>query len=157
APGSCRSPPAARGRRQRLDEAPARFHHRRRRYALYGGNMPVAATEDGRRSCDTIITNGVVITVDGKRRVFERGAVVVCRRRIAAVGPMEELAGAWRARRTLDARGGVVHPGFIDAHNHIVHTTCRGILDLPQKYPTKVPFADWKADVTAEDEHAGTQ
>jgi cytosine/adenosine deaminase-related metal-dependent hydrolase len=115
------------------------------------------ATDNDQRSCDTIITNGVVITVDAKRRVFESGAIAISDRRIAAVGPADEIGGAWRGRRTLDARGGVVHPGFIDAHNHIVHTTCRGILDLPQKYPTKVPFADWKADVTAEDEHAGTQ
>src|SRR5262249_34997380 len=126
---------------------------RRRQYALYGGNMPVAATKGSKRSCDTIITNGVVITVDSKRRVFERGAVAISGRRIAAVGPMDEITGAWHGRRMLDARGGIVHPGFIDAHNHIVHTTCRGILDLPQEYPTKVSFADWKADVTSEDEH----
>ena len=119
--------------------------------------MLVAATKGSQSSCDTIITNGVVITVDGKRRVFERGAVAISGRRIAAVGPMDEITRAWHGRRILDARGGIVHPGFIDAHNHIVHTTCRGILDLPQKYPTKVSFADWKADVTSEDEHAGTQ
>lgn len=119
--------------------------------------MPGMTTKDGRSSCDTIITNGVVITVDGQRRVFERGAIAVTGRRIVAVGTADEIARAWRGRRTLDARGGTVHPGFIDAHNHIVHTTCRGILDLPQLHPPKVPFADWKADVTSEDEHAGTQ
>jgi 5-methylthioadenosine/S-adenosylhomocysteine deaminase len=109
------------------------------------------------KSCDTIVTNGYVVTVDGKRRVFECGAVAITDSRIVDVGPASEIASAWRARRVLDAGGGTVHPGFIDAHNHIVHTTCRGILDLPQVYPTKIPFADWKADVTSEDEHAGTQ
>jgi cytosine/adenosine deaminase-related metal-dependent hydrolase len=109
------------------------------------------------KSCDILVTNGYVVTVDEKRQVFERGAVAIAGSRIVAVGPAGEIAGGWRARRVLDARDGTVHPGFIDAHNHIVHTTCRGILDLPQIYPTKVPFADWKADVTSEDEHAGTQ
>ena len=109
------------------------------------------------KNCDTIVTNGYVVTVDGKRRVFECGAVAIIDRRIVDVGPASEIVSAWRARRVLDADGGTVHPGFIDAHNHVVHTTCRGILDLPQVYPTKIPFADWKADVTSEDEHAGTQ
>jgi 5-methylthioadenosine/S-adenosylhomocysteine deaminase len=108
-------------------------------------------------TCDLLVTNGYVVTVDEKRRVFEQGAVAIRGRRIAAVGPAGEIAGRFRAKRVIDAGGGTIHPGFIDAHNHIVHTTCRGILDLPEKFPPKVSFADWKADVTAEDEHAGTQ
>src|SRR5262245_2094326 len=108
-------------------------------------------------TCDLLVTNGYVVTVDGKRQVFERGAVAITGRRIAAVGSAREIAGQFRAKRVIDAGGGTIHPGFIDAHNHIVHTTCRGILDLPEKFPPKVSFADWKADVTSEDEHSGTQ
>lgn len=119
--------------------------------------MPTSTPKNGKTRCDLIVTNGYVVTVDQKRRVFESGAVAITGRRIVAVGNASEIADAWRAQRVFDARGGIIHPGFIDAHNHIVHTTCRGILDLPQKYPTKVSFADWKADVTSEDEHAGTQ
>src|SRR5262249_23212798 len=63
----------------------------------------------------------------------------------------------WRATTVLDARGAVVHPGFIDAHNHIVHTTCRGILDEPRPADQTVNFADWKADVTSDDEHLATK
>ena len=111
----------------------------------------------GEGRCDMLITNGYVVTIDGQRRIFERGAVAIADRRIVAVGPAAEVASAWRAQRVLDARGGTIHPGFIDAHNHIVHTTCRGILDQPQRSAGSVTFADWKADVTSEDEHVATQ
>ena len=107
--------------------------------------------------CDTLITNGYVVTLDAERRTFDRGAVAITDRRIVAVGPVEDVVPFYRAQRTLDARGGIIHPGFIDAHNHMVHTTCRGILDLPDRSQADVSFADWKADVTSEDEHVATQ
>jgi 5-methylthioadenosine/S-adenosylhomocysteine deaminase len=117
--------------------------------------MPATTAPDQGR-CDTIVTNGFVVTVDRERRVLEHGAVAIDGRRIAAVGPADEVAKAWKAKAVIDARGGTVHPGFIDAHNHIVHTTCRGILDR-YNASNKVSFADWKADVTSEDEHVATQ
>ena len=115
----------------------------------------IGAAEESR--CDILLINGYVVTLDAERRVFERGAVAITDRKIVAVGPSETIAGAHRAQRVLDARGGTIHPGFIDAHNHVVHTTCRGILDQPQRSGVNVSFADWKADVTSEDEHVATQ
>ena len=103
--------------------------------------MP-ATTAPHQGRCDTIVTNGFVVTVDKERRVLENGAVAIDGRRIAAIGPADEIAKAWKARSVIDARGGTVHPGFIDAHNHIVHTTCRGILDR-HNASNKVSFADW--------------
>jgi 5-methylthioadenosine/S-adenosylhomocysteine deaminase len=111
----------------------------------------------GSKPCDLIVTDGYVITVDRQRRVLERGAVAVLDRTIVAVGPVAEVMQQWRATRVIDARGAVVHPGFIDAHNHIVHTTCRGILDGPQPKSVQANFADWKADVTSQDEHVATK
>jgi len=118
--------------------------------------MPPPTRDAKQGRCDIIVTNGFVVTVDDQRRVLERGAIAIDGRRIVAVGPAEEVADAWRAQRILDARGATVHPGFIDAHNHIVHTTCRGILDQPQQLDN-VSFADWKADVTTDDEYVATQ
>ena len=107
-------------------------------------------------ACDLIVTNGYLITVDDGRRVFARGAVAILGRTIVAVGAADEVMRLWRATTVIDARGAVVHPGFIDAHNHIVHTTCRGILDRPHPAGQLVNFADWKADVTSDDEHVAT-
>jgi len=113
--------------------------------------------EAQKRHCDILVTNGFVVTVDRERRTLERGAVAISGRRIVAVGPAADLAEAWRARDVLDARGGTIHPGFIDAHNHVVHTTCRGLLDQPGGFANGVCFADWKADVTSDDEYVATQ
>ena len=108
-------------------------------------------------SCDVLIRNGYIVTVDTKRRVLERGAIAIDGRTIVAVGEDDEIGRRYRARASFDVNGATVHPGFIDPHNHIVHGTCRGIYGPAAGPAPKVSFADWKADVTPEDEHAGAQ
>ena len=61
------------------------------------------------------IVNGVVHPMDGP--VISRGYVAFEGGKITAVGPMEELTGA--AAEDLDAGGGHILPGFIDAHCHL--------------------------------------
>ena len=105
-------------------------------------------------TCDILVRNGYVISMDAERRIFAPGAVAITGSRITAVGPERELLQRYRGRRAFDAGGAVVHPGFIDAHNHIVHGTCRGVFaDTAGSGRLKVSFADWKADVTPEDEY----
>ena len=112
---------------------------------------------NAKRACDLMIVNGYVLSLDRERRVYPSGAVAIDGAHIVAVGREQDLAASHAPRRTLDARGAVVHPGFIDAHVHIVHGTCRGIFgDRPQPGAPGVNFADWKADVTPEDENAAT-
>lgn len=106
-------------------------------------------------ACDLLIVNGTIITMDAERRVLATGAVAITGRRITAVGPERSVLGAYRARRRIDAGGGLVHPGLIDPHVHIVHGTCRGIFgDALGNARRKVNFADWKADVRPREEHA---
>jgi cytosine/adenosine deaminase-related metal-dependent hydrolase len=115
----------------------------------------IAAGQARLVACDLLITNGTVVTMDGERRVLATGAIAVAGRRIVAVGPERTVLEAYRARRRIDAGGGVVHPGFIDPHVHIVHGTCRGIFGDPLAEAQRaVNFADWKADVRSEEEHA---
>jgi 5-methylthioadenosine/S-adenosylhomocysteine deaminase len=113
---------------------------------------------NGLQHCDILITDGFVITIDDERRIYSPGAIAITGSRIVSVGPMQEIQRTYKAKRTYDAGGAVVHPGFIDPHLHIVHGTCRGIFStsaLVEKQP--VSFADWKADVTPEDENVATQ
>lgn len=67
---------------------------------------------DIRPAVDILITNARI--VDGTGNPWYRGSVAVAGDRIQAVGPRLETA----ARRTIDAGGMVVAPGFIDFHNH---------------------------------------
>ena len=95
--------------------------------------------------------------MDPDRRIYSPGAVAITGSRIAAVGADAELRQNFDAREMIDASGAIVHPGFIDAHNHIVHTSCRGIFgSYHDAESLPVNFADWKASVTDADEAAAT-
>ena len=61
---------------------------------------------------DLAITNGRVL--DGTGSPAQRGSVAIEGDRIVAVGPEADR----KARRTIDAEGMVVSPGFIDMHTH---------------------------------------
>ncbi|MBL8862101.1 MAG: imidazolonepropionase [Planctomycetes bacterium] len=56
----------------------------------------------------------------GEIQVLRAAAVAVRDGRIAAVGPEAELRARFEPERELDARGGTVVPGFVDAHTHPV-------------------------------------
>ncbi len=62
-----------------------------------------------------VITNGVIHT--GSGGVIPDGFVAWEGERIAAVGPMDALTVDYGP--ALDARGGHVCPGFVDAHTHL--------------------------------------
>lgn len=77
---------------------------------------------------DLLVTGGRVVTCDGEAAdplgVIDDGAVAVRGGQIAWVGPAAEL-GAARATEVLDAAGGVVMPGLIDPHTHLVFAGSR--------------------------------
>ena len=67
---------------------------------------------------DLVLYNGRVLTLE--EDIPEAGAVAVLGNRIAAVGSDRDLAPLREtARRSVDLKGAVVVPGFIDAHNHL--------------------------------------
>jgi 5-methylthioadenosine/S-adenosylhomocysteine deaminase len=71
------------------------------------------------KDCDLLVTNAYVLTADAKRTKHQDGAIAIQGRDIAAVGPSAEITRAWKGKRTIDAKGGMVHPGMIDAHYHV--------------------------------------
>jgi imidazolonepropionase-like amidohydrolase len=64
-----------------------------------------------------LIKNGVIHTMDGP--VIQRGYVWVEGSRISGVGDMDSLSGEELLGPVVDAQGGHVLPGFIDAHCHL--------------------------------------
>lgn len=110
-----------------------------------------------RATCDILIHNGQILTMDPERRIYRAGALAINGTRILEVGADAELRSRYDAKETVDAGGGIVHPGLIDAHNHVVHTTCRGIFEnVRDSGSSSANFADWKAGVTYEDEYIAT-
>jgi 5-methylthioadenosine/S-adenosylhomocysteine deaminase len=78
---------------------------------------------------DLLLLGGIVVTMDPRRTVYPAGAIAVRGGRIEAVGPRQEVAGRYRAPRTIDASGGLLLPGLIDGHTHLPMTLFRGLAD----------------------------
>lgn len=73
-----------------------------------------------------LIGNGRVLTRDAMQPYFERGCVYIEDGTIAEVGDAS-IAAAHADAEFLDARGGVIMPGLINAHNHIYSAFARGL------------------------------
>src|SRR5271157_5352331 len=84
--------------------------------------------QDAKEHADTII-NGMVVTMDGNRSVYDDGAVAISGDTIVAVGPRTEIEGRYAGRQTIDARGKLVLPGFVNGHTHVPMTLLRGLHD----------------------------
>ena len=74
-----------------------------------------------------ILANGRLITRDGALPYLEDGGVAIDGGRIAAVGPTAELKANYPDADFVDAKGGVIMPGLINAHTHIYSALARGL------------------------------
>ncbi len=73
-----------------------------------------------------LIGNGRLVTRD-QGRYFENGAVAVQDNLILEVGEAHALRQAYPQAEWIDANGGVIMPGLINAHNHIYSAFARGL------------------------------
>jgi len=112
-----------------------------------------------RNHCDILIRNGYVCTMDSQRTIHPSGAIALSSNNIVAVGPDREIAAKWQATETIDAKGGIVHPGFVEAHLHITANLSRGQFgrDAAKQTASGPNYADWKAALNADDEKVATE
>lgn len=68
---------------------------------------------------DLLVLNGQVVTMDAQRRVFADGGVAITGECISAVDRVATLRARWPEVPVLDAGGGLVTPGLINAHQHV--------------------------------------
>jgi 5-methylthioadenosine/S-adenosylhomocysteine deaminase len=82
---------------------------------------------------DLLIKNGTVVTIDGEHRVIEDGLIAVNGDSIVFVGKGSEFVARYpkgiTAKQTIDAKGKLVLPGFINGHTHGPMTLFRGLRD----------------------------
>ena len=74
-----------------------------------------------------LIGNGKVLTRDREKPYFADGAVAVDGEEICAVGERRSLCRRYPDAEWIDARGGVIMPGLINAHTHIYSGLARGL------------------------------
>ncbi len=78
---------------------------------------------------DLLITNGTIVTMDGERRIIEHGEVAVRGDAIYAVGDGALFPKGVVAKQTIDAKGALILPGFVNGHTHAAMTLLRGLHD----------------------------
>ena len=81
-----------------------------------------------KRSADILVTNGTILTMEESERQIINGAVAIDGDRIVAVGRTGEFAD-WKISKVIDAAGGIIMPGLVNAHTHASMTCFRGIAD----------------------------
>lgn len=91
---------------------------------------------------DLLLGSGTVLTMDPERRIVADGAVLVRDGRIAAVDTMATLSAAHPSARRIDARGGVILPGFVNTHTHLFQGLLKGPGD-------DRPLYRWLKEMTA--------
>ena len=74
-----------------------------------------------------LIGNGNVLTRDSANPYLTDGAVVVEGEKILAVGDCKALRTQYPQAEWIDAKGGVIMPGLINAHTHIYSGLARGL------------------------------
>ena len=68
------------------------------------------------RQVSIVITNGIVVTVDGANRILTPGAVAIDGTDIVAVDTVDNVRRQFRGRQAIDAAGQVVMPGLDRDH-----------------------------------------
>ena len=77
-------------------------------------------------SCDLLLTNATVLTMDAAFAVHVAGSVAITGDSIVAVG---EDARHYDAAETIDCMERVVMPGLVNAHTHVPMALLRGLAD----------------------------
>lgn len=109
------------------------------------------------QQADLVVRNiDWLITVDARRRIVRDAAIAVKDGKFAAIGKSAGIERAWRAEKTVDARGTVVTPGLIDNHLHSSFALARGLADeanaqsflFEHMYPYEVAMREEDVEVS---------
>ena len=74
-----------------------------------------------------VLGNGKVITRDAACPLIENGAVAIDGTTICKVSSTEDIKNAYPEAEYIDAKGGLIMPGFINVHEHIYSSFARGL------------------------------
>ena len=80
---------------------------------------------NGLDNIDLLLTNGLVLTMEPEADPIERGWVAVRDGAVVGVGSGDNPDAA----RVIDAAGGLIMPGLVNAHTHGAMTLFRGLAD----------------------------
>ncbi|MEA2102198.1 MAG: amidohydrolase [Thermodesulfobacteriota bacterium] len=85
---------------------------------------------------DIIVFGGLVVCMDEKGSVLDRGAIAIKGDTIVDIGPSDDIRARYTALTDYDATGFLVMPGLVNGHTHSPMTFFRGLAD-------DLPLMDW--------------
>src|ERR1700687_5595753 len=88
-----------------------------------------ANAQKKKQRVDLLILGGTIVTMDGERKVLENGALAVKGDLIVARGPRGTIEAEFEGTQTIQAKGKLVLPGFVNGHTHAAMTLFRGLRD----------------------------
>jgi 5-methylthioadenosine/S-adenosylhomocysteine deaminase len=111
------------------------------------------------RQVSTIVTGGIVVTVDAARHTYDPGAVAIDGTTIVAVGPAADIAAKFTGSQQINAAGSIVMPGLVNTHGHAPMVLYRGLADdlRLQEWLEKYIFPAEAKTVSREMVRAGTR
>jgi len=83
---------------------------------------------------DILIKNGTILTMDTQNAIIKEGVLAIKGDTISYIGVAE--GKEFRARKIIDAKGGLILPGLINGHTHAAMTLFRGLAD-------DLPLMEW--------------
>lgn len=98
-------------------------------FVIFVGLLPCTAFAQGPQRVDLVVSGGMVVTMNPQRTVLQDGSVAIQGDSIVAVGPRAEIDAKYRGAKTIDAKGTLVVPGFVNGHTHVPMTLFRGLHD----------------------------
>ena len=110
------------------------------------------------KSCDTIVRNAYVVTMDAERTIYPQGAIAISDGQLLAVGREQDVLTDFHTKQTIDAYGAIVHPGFIETHVHITQHNFRFAFTGGLSWSEVLDFFlnGWLPVITSEEEHASS-
>lgn len=111
------------------------------------------------KEVNTIITNGIIVTVDSVGSIYPNGAIAIDGDQIVAIGNSADINNKYRSENVIDAKGKIVMPGLINCHTHLSMTLFRGLADdlQLQDWLTKYIFPAEADFMNAENVELGAQ
>ena len=98
---------------------------------------------------DLIIKNGVLVTMDGKRRILEDHAVAIDAGKVIEVDRTSSLEKKHSRAEVIDASGRIVMPGIVCSHSHLYGMLLRGAslnIEPPSDFTQILQRVWWPVD-----------
>jgi len=98
---------------------------------------------------DLLIKNGVLVTMDAKRRILEDHAVAVEAGRVVEIDRTANLEKKHGRAEVIDATGRIVMPGIVCSHSHLYGMLLRGAslnIDPPSDFTQILQRVWWPVD-----------